>query len=466
MSIGLQYHDDVRDSEVTVKEHALGERRSATKFTKSKYRGNSENRFFIPSPDSLSGGTEERGFVKNSPRTQRQRYDKPKALPPQPPTGLSLREELFPEEAKLKADIAKQTRQKRKKLGRLSLDIVNPDANSDGFLATKQQLADRKPQPSTSKPTPTVLLLSNASPCLEQSDFLRIIPRGQHIEEWRGAADFLQVIPGRTISTLAPNGLYYLLFPSHDLASAYMSHVTYLHNLSRKYCPTSLDSPLPPFPGQKIDGIDNIYGLLQDYTLTSSRQNLSIEILRPPYRYPLAGLIGDKGYRSLLSNFEDDSLGRSVLFWVKGYAPSQAEIQAWIAKDGRRRGLYWGGEEQQMGGVGLRVQRVEITAVVREKAVEAAAAAKSSRTKRRNGSIVESLLDGEESGDDGSWMTESETMGEEDNLELARSIKRKWVITFQDEAEARTFVRMWHGEAWDIAYRDLLPPTIHAEFLW
>ncbi len=45
---------------------------------------------------------------------------------------------------------------------------------------------EEKPQ---EKDEPTVLILYNASPSLIEHEFRRIVPRGKHIKEWRGAGN-------------------------------------------------------------------------------------------------------------------------------------------------------------------------------------------------------------------------------------------------------------------------------------
>ena len=49
---------------------------------------------------------------------------------------------------------------------------------------------------------------------------------------------------------------------------------------------------------------------------------------------------------------------------------------------------------------------------------------------------------------------------------------QKWIIVFEDENEARRFVRTWHRMPYPFPLRDESapygepPPLVHAEFLW
>lgn len=55
--------------------------------------------------------------------------------------------------------------------------------------------------------------------------------------------------------------------------------------------------------------------------------------------------------------------------------------------------------------------------------------------------------------------------------DYARRIRIRWTIAFEDENEARRFVRRWHLRPFPEADRDRIwrgahAPAVHAEFLW
>lgn len=114
----------------------------------------------------------------------------PRSKPSTP--HLSLLEELFPvEAAKLKAPIHSPAATTR--LGRdvpplpLSLDLV--DASSTHAKGHRRR---RLPGLSADARGTTVMLLRNASKSLCEDDFRRVVPKGKHIDGWKGQGDFLK----------------------------------------------------------------------------------------------------------------------------------------------------------------------------------------------------------------------------------------------------------------------------------
>ncbi|KAI9736275.1 MAG: hypothetical protein M1834_001161 [Cirrosporium novae-zelandiae] len=142
----------------------------------------------------------------------------------------------------------------------------------------KNKAKDHELFPTTAGPTtskPVILVLQSLSKTLVEDDFRRIVPEGQHIQGWRNRGNFTQVIPARDISTLATRGWYYLVFPTKEAASIYQERLEHLYSLAKRFTPTSLYSPIPPAPGEMIDGED-VHALLQTYSLSPPSQSLSI----------------------------------------------------------------------------------------------------------------------------------------------------------------------------------------------
>ena len=240
----------------------------------------------------------------------------------------------------------------------------------------------------------------------------------------------LKVIPGRDQLTLQPLGHYFLLFPNPAYARAYQNHVVHTHRLATTHTPTSLESPMAPPKGMIIEG-DDVHALLQNYALAPPSQKISLKVLFPPYPAGVKRLIDDGGYLQLV--MPEEKAGRAVLFWVSGHQPHTNVVREAIALDGRDRGMEW------------------------------------------------ALLKGRKSVEkvDGSpkpWDTEGleEARSEEieggEDLGSARQAYPRWIITFEDENEARRFVRAWHRRPFNISrdpsLQDEPPPLVHAEYVW
>ncbi|KAB8290430.1 hypothetical protein EYC80_010862 [Monilinia laxa] len=93
----------------------------------------------------------------------------------------------------------------------------------------------------------SVLILNCASKTLEESDFFRLSPKGEHIEGW--TSGIIKIIPGRDPQTLESLGHYFILFSSRAAALAYFHRTIDLHTLSRNHPPNSIVLP-PPTPNR------------------------------------------------------------------------------------------------------------------------------------------------------------------------------------------------------------------------
>lgn len=232
------------------------------------------------------------------------------------------------------------------------------------------------------------------------------------------------MIPARDQFTLEPSGYYFLLFPNPAYARAYQSHVVALHRISRTHTPTSVESPMSPPPGMVLQGED-VYTVLQNYTLCPPSQTISLKIRFPPYSSGMKRLLDQRGY-SQLNRLGDKSCS-SVLFWVNGYQLTSDQIQRMIHCDGQHRGLDWN---------------------------------------LASGKPIEKTDNAELGADE----LQEDPFLQNSTLHNPRSPYPRYLIPFIDENEARRFVRAWHrmklpineekmadGEPW---------PIVHAEFLW
>ena len=234
------------------------------------------------------------------------------------------------------------------------------------------------------------------------------------------------MIPGRDPKTLEHAGHYYLVFPNPAFARAYQNEAIRLHRLAEAYTPTSLESTvMPPVPGVPINGED-VYALLQDYALAPPTQRQYLRMVLPPYTGPVQTLVDNLGYPAIIS--PENKSGRSVLLWVNGYQPTTFGVHTMLAKDGQDRGLQWGPLDGR-------------------------------------GSIE--ALDPVVTEADGTHLPTVDGP-----KKAKKRFLRRWIVAFEDENEARRFVRTWHRVPYPFPLRDESAPygeppaLVHVEFLW
>ncbi|MCJ1321688.1 hypothetical protein MMC15_007033 [Xylographa vitiligo] len=358
---------------------------------------------------------------------------------------LSLLEQLFPEEAKTHSKASGHGHKLQEELARLpppEFDELHESLNDDSAyiqlsakLKTREATVNAFRQENT-----TILLLTRVSTALCDADFRRIVPRGIHIEEWRGPGDILKVIPSRDMSSLSPTSSYYLLFSNPAYARAYQNQVIDLHRMAQTYTPTSLDFPMPPLPGVLDTKGQDVHALLQDFTISPPSARMSLRVLIPPYHANLQRLLENEGYPQLVQ--PENKAGRAVLFWVDGHQPSALSLRTMLSKDGRDRGLQWG----PLRGHG----EIEVLQVHAE---------------HNGGEIGEG-----DTADPGDRNDRSEWRDTE--LKPKRHGHQRWIISFEDEVEARRFVRVWHRRPYPFPLQEETPsygepyPLVHAEYMW
>lgn len=362
---------------------------------------------------------------------------------------LSLLEQLFPEEIKKQQTTTNGPR-RPEELPRLpppELDEQHDfleDAWIEGQLTSKSKTREATFNAFRQENT-TVLVLSRVSTALCDADFRRIAPRGTHIEEWRGPGDPLKVIPVRNYSSLSPGSSYYLLFSNPAYARAYQNHAIHLHQLAQTYTPTSLDFPVPPPPGVLDAKGQDIHALLQDFTLSPPSVRMSLRVIFPPFTANLRLVSENQGYPQLTST--NVKAGRAVLFWVDGYQPSRLSLQTMLAKDGQDRGLQWG----PLRGEGdIESLHLNVDPEIEDSEENEAAAGHDpyGQNLRKDSHKVDV------------------------ELKPKRRGKQRFLISFEDEAEARRFTRLWHRRPYPFPLQDENPPygepepLVHAEFLW
>lgn len=185
----------------------------------------------------------------------------------------------------------------------------------------------------------TVLVISCASRTLSLSDFIRLSPRGEHIEGW--TSGIIRVIPGRDPETLSRQSHYFLLFSTAAAAEAYRDNIRRLHTLSKKYTPTGPTSKMAPAAGLLVDGED-VGALVNAFTiLPNSQKHLFGSILKKPYRPAVARMIETGGYHPLITPQADRPGGNLVLLSLDQGRMNAYELGVAIGLDGKQRNLQW-----------------------------------------------------------------------------------------------------------------------------
>ena len=127
----------------------------------------------------------------NSPNTQKAPKDR--TIPPK--TRLSLFEELFPEEAKKLHSNGKDGEEHDvPRLAQLDLGNLD-DGGSERSRMGAEDMTKSAHKDAFRRNNLAILVLQRASKSLVEDDFRRIIPKGQHIEEWKGPGDIIRGTP-------------------------------------------------------------------------------------------------------------------------------------------------------------------------------------------------------------------------------------------------------------------------------
>ncbi len=251
-----------------------------------------------------------------------------------------------------------------------------------------------------------VLILSCASRTLAMSDFIRLSPRGEHIEGW--TSGLLRVIPGRNPSTLERNNDYFLVFSTQAAATQYLENVKRIHAMSKKYTPSSpMDTGLPT-PGEEMGKLgEDVGSLVRGFTLVPPNQStVALRNMARPFRPAIARVIEKGAYHNVLAQ-DNDKVGENlVLLHVDQGHMYGRELEKAIAEDGKARNLAWKLEGALEGDV-----------------VEFGAGKKG-------------------------------RMAEREDRTLNMGLHPRFIVRFKDAAEARRFVRAWHcrileREPWD-----------------
>ena len=116
---------------------------------------------------------------------------------PEPSQNPSLLEELFPEEVRKKGDQGSDSYDYAQKVPRLPLPEVDDtlgrfEHESDRERSQPQSVTKAAAANAFRQQQLAVLSLETSSKSLVESDFRRIAPKGQHIDDWTGPGDILK----------------------------------------------------------------------------------------------------------------------------------------------------------------------------------------------------------------------------------------------------------------------------------
>lgn len=190
-----------------------------------------------------------------------------------------------------------------------------------------------------------------------------------------------------------------------------------------------------------IEG-ENIHDVLQNYALCPPSQKISLRVLFPPYSPAIRRLIDQRGYAQIEvppapasemiqdeQQKKDNSRsrsGRAILIWVQGYNPPLSSIREMINQDGRKRGLAW-----SLANDVPAIEKVDY------------------------------------SSEDG---TTTQPKGSAEGDQSKERLRRRWIVTFTDESEARRFIRRWHRRPFPLRGAGTgvgePPSLVNAEFVW
>ncbi|KUJ14402.1 uncharacterized protein LY89DRAFT_671753 [Mollisia scopiformis] len=383
---------------------------------------------------------------------QRKRPGRPKPHWPKSDSALSLFDELFPEEMLAKS--SEQTLAEQR-LDKLPAFNWTPDINVGDYPEEKIDTYNQIPQPDPLNPAtlpteytpvtnisqlregmrqtmledeqspkgPSVLVLNACSKNLEESDFFRISPKGEHIEGWKSG--LLKVIPSRDNKSFEPLGSYFLLFSSDAAARAYLDQTMRLHTLTRlEQTQKQARFPLPP---GYLKEEENVQSLLKSFSLVPGFVKLSMRMLSRPYSTRVQTLINEGGPVAVAS--KEAKAQHMVLFTTDRSHITHGDVADALRQDGKRRNMHWNLAGDR------RTSIIRIQNKAREEG-------DNSVTQKRGKLGGRRTYDG----------------------------PGRFIITFKDSHEARRFVREWHCRPLhiqqDIRAEDEPPPIVNAEILW
>ncbi|CBX99742.1 predicted protein [Plenodomus lingam JN3] len=300
----------------------------------------------------------------------------------------------------------------------------------------------------------TVLQLAYCSTELTESDFLRLIPKGKHIEGWRREGEFFKVIPGRDPLSLERMPFYYLLFNNPEASLAYQNNVARLHKLSALHQPSSILSAIPAPKGFLEDGED-ISKATSSYNLAPSQHQLHLSTIMQPYNPALRALIERGGYHPIVPNV--DEYGQhiwKVLMHIEGYEPTPLDLFRSFTDDAWRHGMQLPLRTESVGSIHRVRDIINLKTTNKPiSSVQPRAYGTTDHTK-----FAERTMFEDPAIQFGLAGIEEQNGTKELNQYVMNRVYNRWVIDFNDENAARRFAINWH--------RKVLPPVSSSKGAW
>ena len=282
--------------------------------------------------------------------------------------------------------------------------------------------------PNACREGPIVLQLFGASLSLSEADFRLIEPQPQ-------------MIITRDPDTNERLPCYILIFTSTTAAKQYQDRAFYMNYRVKQYHRNfSSSSPSPeimPPPGYIDGNNDDMYNLLQRYTLTPPYQDIRLVAKIPPFTAPFQQMLEKTVSRkTALLNGQAPFEVRFYVDDADVLQPTLEDIQSLLRQDRNRRGAPWA-----------------LASKIRSE-------------------------DGTENGNGNGKGSNEEDDGEDDfQVKQKTRIKkgtRRFYLSFNEELEAKRFVRAWHrkpfpfvareeGKTWELRG---MAPKVNVEQLW
>ncbi|KAH7050327.1 hypothetical protein B0J12DRAFT_753890 [Macrophomina phaseolina] len=340
--------------------------------------------------------------------------------------SASLLGELFPELAERSQD--QRAPQDEREVPKLSLDFQDQKIERRPQYLQRKEFIDRQMQAKYLNEL-VVIKLSGVSKYLSEEDIKRLVPSSsKYIEGWTDP-DFIKAFPARDEQTLERLDQYYILFRNVRAARDFQQNIRKLH--FSVLCPT----PSPGFTD--ANGVD-LDAALNSYTIGPPISNtIYCSVVPSPYPRHLRQIFLAGGYEPIVDHASliDPTTGAAipettvskVLFHVEGAQPSLGDVRNTIARDGKDRWLTWAIVGGTNGGDGI----VRLT----------------------------------------THYSRNEVVGDDFGAVMVRKVPPRYVITFENKAEAQRFVRRWHRMPFKWSVGGVYengegPPQARAELLW
>ncbi|KAF2828763.1 hypothetical protein CC86DRAFT_368904 [Ophiobolus disseminans] len=308
----------------------------------------------------------------------------------------------------------------------------------------------------------TVLQLEHCSTELTEIDFRRLIPKGKHIEAWNRDGEFYKIIPGRDPLSLERLPFYYVFFKTPESAYAYQNNVTRLHKLAALHQPSSIFSAVPVPRGFLEDGED-VNAITKSYLLKPTEHPTGLRMIMQPYHPALRSLIDRGGYKPIVPDVDDKgNRVYKVLLHIEGYEPSHSDLVKLLRRDAYLKGMSLNLRNESSSSVhrlrdiiNLKTRTLPISTTNPRAYGEFETSNQTIRERAQprlefDDPHIQFMMQGDKDSD--------EDNAKEINQMVMNRVYNRWMIEFDDEAEARRFAVQWH--------RRVLPDLMRGDRTW